>query len=65
MSETRKLAAILVADVVGFHRLAALLLRSCYRPLEPALKNIMAMIRVAAASLALDQITPENVNQAN
>ena len=50
MSETRKLAAILVADVAGYSRLAALLLALLFRPPEPAPPNIMATIRAAAAS---------------
>jgi class 3 adenylate cyclase len=47
VSETRKIAAILVADVVGYSRLAG---ADEDRTPEPAPRNIMATIRAAAAS---------------
>ena len=66
MSETRKLAAILgAADVVGYSRLAALLLTFPLtgRLAEPATAEYYGYDQGGSRFAPLDQITPQNVDE--
>jgi glucose dehydrogenase len=63
MSETRKLAAILVADVVGYSRLAALLLTLLLPAARAGAAEYYGYDQGGSRFAPLDQITPENVDQ--
>jgi glucose dehydrogenase len=63
MSETRKLAAILVADVVGCSRLAALLLMLLLPAARAGAAEYYGYDQGGSRFAPLDQITPENVDQ--
>ena len=63
MSGTRKLAAILVADVVGYSRLAALLLTLLLPAARAGAAEYYGYDQGGSRFAPLDQITPRNVDQ--
>ena len=63
MSGTRKLAAILVADVVGYSRLAALLLTLLLPAAQAGGAEYYGYDQGGSRFAPLDQITPQNVDQ--
>jgi quinoprotein glucose dehydrogenase len=63
MSETRKLAAILVADVVGYSRLAALLLTLLLPAARAGAAEYYGYDQGGSRFAPLDQITPGNVDR--